>query len=123
MFLLGMFAFPPKGKRKKLCQLFIRTFLDLMHWALLTRLTLPVGLFCSIFSFKGNVEFLLEVCLSLLVVQFIVGFMYFLCNFLAKNKVKMVNIRDSSSGLHIIVLAKRCQFEVVKKLFVFFFFC
>lgn len=96
-----------------------------MRWDLLTRLTLPLGLFYSIFSFKENIEFLLEACLSLLLVQFIVGFMYFLCNSLAKIKVKMVNIRDSSSGLHIIVLAKRCQSEVVKKSFglVVGFFC
>lgn len=46
----------------------------------------------------------MQVGLSFLV-QFVVGLIYFFCNFMAEIKMKTVDIEDTSSGLHIIVLA------------------
>jgi len=117
VFVLGVFAFSPADKGKEVVvSAFTCAALALVHWDLLPSLMLPLGLFCSIFSFKGSIEFLLVVCLSLLVVHFIIGFTYVLWNLLVKTQVKMVNIRDSSSGLHIVVLTKRCQSEGKKLL-------
>lgn len=63
MFLLGAFAFPPANKGKEVVSDFVCSLLYLVHRDPLTRCTLPLGLFCGIFSFKGNTEFILEVCL------------------------------------------------------------